>query len=125
MLSLSEENSIQKNREEEKEKRIGGGLGSFVIAKKLQNTGVRDVVEPCKVCKGKNSERDIIIFKRSRRRGQLVWAFSRCLGRRGMVRRWLRMVCVGGGSWHWAKQTTHPANHKGKNNERNKIFQLR
>lgn len=33
MLSLSEENSIQKNREEEKEKRIGGGLGSFVIAK--------------------------------------------------------------------------------------------
>jgi hypothetical protein len=65
MLSLSEENSIQKNREEEKEKRIGGGLGSFVIAKKLQNTGVRDVVEPCKVCKGKNSERDVIIFKRS------------------------------------------------------------
>jgi len=35
MSPVREENSIQKNREEEKEQRIGGGLRSFVIAEKL------------------------------------------------------------------------------------------
>jgi len=35
MPPVREENSIQKNREEEKKKRVGSVLRSFVMAKKL------------------------------------------------------------------------------------------